>query len=137
MVIEMFNTKGLMSSLTDEWRTPQSLFNQLDKEFHFDSDPCPMKEHPLKEGLKQWGKSVFVNPPYSQISEWVEDCYDFIQQYPLCTLVMLIPARTDTKWWHDYVMKAQEIRFIKGRLKFNDAKGSAPFPSCVVIFKPV
>jgi len=125
-----FNTKGLMSSLTDEWRTPQSIFDKLDAEFHFDSDPCPMKDKPLKPNMQLWGKSVFVNPPYSQIKEWVEDCYDFHIQYPLCTVVMLIPSRTDTRWWHDYVMKAKEIRFIKGRLKFNDGKGGGTLSKC-------
>ena len=132
-MIEMFNIKGLMSSMTDEWRTPQSLFNQLDKEFNFDSDSCPMKNKPLKKDLILWGERTFVNPPYSDISHWVKICYQRGQRGFL--VVMLIPSRTDTKWWHDYVMKADEIRFIKGRLKFNDGKGSAPFPSAVVIFR--
>ena len=125
-----FNTKGLMSSMTDEWITPQSLFDKLDQEFNFDSDPCPMKDKPLKEGLYNgWRDRVFVNPPYSEIKDWVRLSYLHNK-----LVVMLIPSRTDTKWWHEYVMKAKEIRFIKGRLKFNDGGGSAPFPSAIIVF---
>ena len=121
--------------MSDEWRTPQSLFDKLDKEFNFDSDPCPMLEKPLKEGLyNMFMNRVFVNPPYSNIALWVKSCYDH-HKFTNALVVMLIPSRTDTKYWHDYVMKADEIRFIKGRLKFGDAKNSAPFPSCIVIFR--
>jgi len=131
----MFNTKGLMSSLTDEWRTPQSLFDKLDKEFNFDSDPCPMKDKPLKKGMiNGWGERTFINPPYSSLKTWLLTAYYHAVKYKKLS-VMLIPSRTDTTWWHDYVMKANEIRFIKGRLKFNDAKGSAPFPSAVIVFR--
>lgn len=130
------NTKVMFSSLSDEWRTPQSLFNKLDKEFNFDSDPCPMTNKLLKKGLKkEYGKRVFINPPYSNIKNWLEQVDYFINWYPKKIIVMLIPSRTDTRWWHDYVMKAKEIRFIKGRLKFSGYKNSAPFPSCIVIFK--
>ena len=130
-----FNTKGLMSSLTDEWNTPKSLFEELDKEFLFDSDPCPGKIR-LKDNItnNQWLKRVFVNPPFSEISKWVKDCYEH-SILNNAIVVMLIPSRTDTRYWHDYVMKAKEIRFIKGRLKFNDGKGSAPFPSAIIVFK--
>lgn len=131
----MVNTKVIFSSLSDEWRTPQSLFDKLDKEFNFDSDPCPDKNHPLKKGLYNgWANSVFVNPPYSEIKNWVEWSYKLKKECDV--IVMLIPSRTDTRWWHEYVMKAKEIRFIKGRLKFSGYKNSAPFPSAVVIFKP-
>lgn len=124
------------SSLTDEWRTPQSLFDKLDNEFNFDSDPCPMKGKPLKKGISGglWIDKVFVNPPYSSIKLWVRLCYEYSQEGHL--VVMLIPSRTDTRWWHDYIMKADEIRFIKGRLKFSGYKNSAPFPSAIVVFKP-
>jgi len=129
------NTKVMFSSLSDEWRTPQSIFDKLDKEFNFDSDPCPDPKHPLKKGLiKGYGKRVFVNPPYSNIKYWVANCYDISKGYNRI-IIMLIPSRTDTRWWHQYVMKAKEIRFIKGRLKFSGHKNSAPFPSCIVIFK--
>lgn len=127
------NTKVMFSSMTDEWRTPQSLFDKLDKEFNFDSDPCPMEDKPLKKGLILHGQRMFVNPPYSKIAKWVMDCYYY--SFHVALVVMLIPSRTDTRWWHDYVMEAHEIRFIKGRLKFSGHKNSAPFPSAVVIFK--
>ena len=125
----------MFSSMTDEWRTPQSLFDKLDKEFNFDSDPCPMKGKPLKKGIVGgvWIKRVFVNPPYSKIKDWVLQGY-IHGQHNNVVVVMLIPSRTDTRWWHDYVMKAHEIRFIKGRLKFSGHKNSAPFPSAIVIF---
>ena len=129
------NTKVMFSSMSDEWRTPQSLFDKLDKEFNFDSDPCPMESKPLKESLKVgWGECVFVNPPYSNISKWVNSAY-WHSLLNNCIVVMLIPSRTDTKWWHNFVMKAKEIRFIKGRLKFSGHKNSAPFPSAIIIFR--
>lgn len=129
------NTKVMFSSVSDEWNTPKSLFNQLDKEFHFDSDPCPSSV-PLKKGLKnEWGKRVFVNPPYSDIKNWVQMCWGHVNLNDgVDVVVLLIPSRTDTKYWHEYVMKAKEIRFIKGRLKFSGHKNSAPFPSAVVVF---
>ena len=129
------NTKIMFSSMSDEWRTPQSLFKKLDKEFNFDSDPCPMGRS-LKRGMlrKVWLKRVFVNPPFSKIKDWVLQGY-IHGQHNEVVVVMLIPSRTDTRWWHDYVMKAKEIRFIKGRLKFSGHKNAAPFPSCVVVFK--
>lgn len=132
-------------SKTDDWATPQEFFNELDKEFHFDLDPCSddnnakCKRHFTKEddGLSQnWGGCrVFCNPPYgSEISKWVEK--SFYEGHKDNTIVvMLIPARTDTKYFHDYILNRSEIRFIKGRLKFGDGKNSAPFPSMVVIFR--
>ena len=123
----------VFSSLSDEWNTPKSLFNKLDSEFNFDSDPCPSNV-PLKKGLKETGKKMFCNPPYSKIASWIEDCYNY-SRIERALVVMLIPSRTDTKWWHNYVMRASEIRFIKGRLKFSDHKNGAPFPSAIIIFR--
>ena len=133
-----------MSSNTPEWATPMAFFKELDKEFHFTLDPCSTHEnakcekHYTKEddGLKQdWGgQSVFCNPPYGrELPKWVKKCYDESQKGAL--VVMLIPARTDTRWFHDWIYGKAEIRFIKGRLKFGDSKQSAPFPSMVVVFK--
>lgn len=133
-----------MSSNTPEWATPMAFFKELDKEFHFTLDPCSTHEnakcekHYTKEddGLKQdWGgQSVFCNPPYGrELPKWVKKCYDESKKGSL--VVMLIPARTDTRWFHDWIYGKAEIRFIKGRLKFGDSKQSAPFPSMVVIFK--
>lgn len=122
--------KGLMTSLSPHWATPKWLYDELDREFNFTDDPCPLHG---EGGLNRtWGQRVYVNPPYGrEIGEWIKKGYESKSEI----VVMLLPARTDTKWWHDYCMRAHEIRFIKGRLKFGDSKNSAPFPSCVVIFK--
>ena len=120
------------SSARQNWKTPKSFYQALDSEFNFDFDPCP--EDPKFDGLSvEWGQSNFCNPPYSEIEVWVEKAFKEAQKGK--TVVLLIPSRTDTKWWHEYVMKSKEIRFIKGRLKFDEHKNSAPFPSVVVIFK--
>ena len=145
-------TKGMMSSDTNEWYTPPSLFDELDKEFRFTLDPCATKESAKCEkyytketnGLDQsWeNESVFVNPPYGrEIKHWVEKSYKESLK-DNTQVVMLIPARTDTKYWHDYIFPyAKDIRFIKGRIKFyriihgEKVEGeSAPFPSAIVIF---
>jgi site-specific DNA-methyltransferase (adenine-specific) len=139
------NTALMFSSETDLWATPQNFFDELDKEFHFTLDPCATPEnakckkyYTVKEdGLKQdWqGETVFCNPPYGKaIKDWVKKCYEESRK-PNTTVVMLIPARTDTTYFHEYIYKkAKEIRFVKGRLKFGCSKNSAPFPSMVVIF---
>ena len=136
-------TSGLMSSNTPEWATPQSFFDALNREFSFTLDPCSTHEnakcekHYTKEddGLSQsWGgEVVFCNPPYGrELPKWVKKCYEESRH---ADVVMLIPARTDTRWFHDYIYGKAEIRFIKGRLKFGNAKQSAPFPSMVVIYR--
>jgi site-specific DNA-methyltransferase (adenine-specific) len=121
------------SSQRLDWKTPKAVYQVLDAEFGFDFDPCPPK--PTFDGLEtSWGECNFVNPPYgNEIPKWVAKAYSEWQEGK--TVVMLIPSRTDTRWWHDYIMKATEIRFIKGRLKFDDQANSAPFPSAIVIFK--
>lgn len=130
--------QGMYSSTTPEWSTPQYLFDELDKEFHFTLDPCATKENAKckkfytreDDGLsKSWkGETVFMNPPYGrEIGKWVAKISSEGG-------VALLPARTDTKWFHDYIYKKAEVRFIKGRLKFGGSKNSAPFPSMVVIF---
>jgi phage N-6-adenine-methyltransferase len=129
------NTKVMFSSANDSWKTPSDVYDKLNEEFAFDFDPCPLNDNPDVDGLCiDWGKSNFVNPPYSTIKDWCKKAYDEYQKGKI--VVMLIPSRTDTKYWHDYIMKATEIRFIKGRLKFGNATNSAPFPSAVIIFKP-
>ena len=141
----MANIKACFSSNTDDWATPQDFFDKLDKELHFDLDPCA-DEHNHKcemyftkeqNGLKhEWrGHTVFCNPTYGkEISEWVRYAYEQSRQ-PNTTVVMLIPARTDTLYFHEYIYGKAEIRFIKGRLKFGDSTTAAPFPSMVVIFR--
>ena len=132
------------SSKTDLWATPQNFFDRLDSEFNFTLDPCSdgnnnkCKRYFTKEddGLVQdWsGEAVFMNPPYGRvIGDWIKKAYK--ESLNGATVVCLIPSRTDTKYWHEYVMKAEEIRFVKGRLKFGDSSNSAPFPSAVVIFR--
>lgn len=138
-------------SLRSDWKTPIKLYEELDKEFHFNLDPCATHEtalclrHFTKEnnGLEQfWGKHrvkvrVFMNPPYGrEIGKWMKKAYqEYLDPFGPKVIVCLIPSRTDTLWWHNYVMKANEIRFIKGRLKFDKAKNCAPFPSCIVVFR--
>lgn len=120
------------SSINQNWKTPDKVYTELNKEFNFDFDPCP--PNPSFNGLEvEWGKSNFVNPPYKQCKEWLKKGYEEWKKGK--TVVFLLPSRTDTKYWHEYVMKATEIRFIKGRLRFSEAVNSAPFPSCIVIFK--
>lgn len=139
------NVKGVFSSKTDEWATPQYLFDQLDAEFHFDLDPAATDENhkceryftKADDGLKKsWGgQRVFCNPPYGrQIGKWVEKGYREAQK-PNTTVVMLLPARTDNGWFHDYILGKAEIRFIRGRVRFGDSKMNAPFPSMIVIWK--
>ncbi len=127
---------GLFSSLTCEWATPKALYEQLAEEFGpFDLDPCPFGYSDWVSGLAlEWVGRVFVNPPYGRkIGQWIQKAYESSLTGAL--VVCLIPARTDTAWWHDYVMKANEIRFLRGRLHFNDGNGRAPFPSAVVVFQ--
>lgn len=136
--------KGLFASNSDEWETPQKLFDELDKEFHFQLDPCATKENAkcesyytgIDNGLElswYWARAVFMNPPYGRkIYTWVRKAYRESKRGT--TVVCLLPARTDTKWFHDYCLRG-EIRFIKGRLKFSGQKNSAPFPSMIVIFR--
>lgn len=141
------NTDVMFSSKTDQWETPQDLFDELNNEFGFTLDPCAddnnhkCKKYFTKEidGLSQcWkGESVFCNPPYGrEIGSWVRKCY-LHGKVGNCIAVMLIPARTDTRWFHEYIYnkKNVEVRFLKGRLKFGGSKNSAPFPSMVVIFR--
>jgi site-specific DNA-methyltransferase (adenine-specific) len=128
----MKDIKVMFSSQRLDWKTPKYLYEELNKEFNFDFDPCP--PNPPFNGLEiEWGKRNFVNPPYGrEIGKWIKKGFEEWLKGKL--VVFLIPSRTDTIWWHDYVMKAKEVRFIRGRLKFNDQKNSAPFPSCIAIF---
>jgi phage N-6-adenine-methyltransferase len=134
------------SSATSEWATPQWLFDALNREFGFTLDPCSTdanakcKRHYTRQhdGLQQSWKAeiVFMNPPYGQeISSWMAKAQDAATR-ELATVVCLVPARTDTAWWHSYAMK-HEIRLLKGRLRFGDGHNSAPFPSAVIVMRPV
>ena len=136
----------LFSHKSDEWGTPQELFDELDAEFNFTLDPCATADNHKCDKyytreqnglLKSWkNEIVFCNPPYSKVADWVRKCA-YERLIHGTTSVLLIPARTDTKWFHEYIYRGgAEIRFIKGRLKFGDSKNSAPFPSMICIFKP-
>ena len=142
---------GVMSSVRQDWCTPRTVFQMLDREFHFDLDACAGSAEvatcdryfaPKDDSLAErccWRRRVWVNPPYGRgLGDWVEKAYRSAalgsKQLTEC-VVMLLPARTDTQWFHDYCLKA-EIRFLRGRLNFDDLKPSrAPFPSMVVIFR--
>lgn len=136
-------TGACFKSNTDEWGTPQDFYDRLNAIYKFTLDPCATKENAKCEkyftieddGLKQsWAdNSVFVNPPYSQCYEWIEKSYNEAQKFNTFVLC-LIPSRTDTKYFHKFIMKAHKIIFIDGRLKFGNSKTSAPFPSMVVCF---
>ena len=140
------NTDVMFSSATDNWSTPQDFFDKLNDEFHFTLDVCAdennhkCEHYYTKEidGLRRpWIGTIWCNPPYGRkIGEWVRRAYIF-SHISSTTVVMLLPARTDTRWFHDYIYNKSntEIRFIKGRLKFGGCKNSAPFPSMVVIFR--
>lgn len=137
------NTDLMFSSKTDEWETPQDLFDELNKEFHFTLDVCsdgknykclPTYTKLTDAFSKPWnfdscGGWKWMNPPYGrEIGKWIEQASKYGKT------VCLLPARTDTKWFHNYIYGKAEIRFIKGRLKFGGHKNSAPFPSMVVVF---
>ena len=128
--------KVMFSSTHDNWSTPEDVYKELNEEFHFNDDPCPLKSfgYGLDGLARLWGTRAFVNPPFSNIKYWCKKAYAEYLNGKL--VVMLIPSRTDTKYWHDYIMKATEIRFIKGRLKFGGSHNSAPFPSAIIVFKP-
>ena len=138
------NTELMFSSKTDLWETPQDLFDKLNNEFHFTLDVCATPENAKcdsfytkeQDGLSQpWKGVVWCNPPYGkQIGSWVRR--GFFASLSGNTVVMLLPARTDTRWFHEYIYGKAEIRFIRGRLKFGGSKNSAPFPSMVAVFMP-
>lgn len=133
------------SSQTDLWSTPPELFRRLDARFHFDIDVCAVPSNakcsrfftPEQDGLKQeWKGTLFMNPPYGRtIGLWVRKAYESSLQG--ATVVCILPARTDTRWFHKYVaIGADEVIFLAGRIKFGNATTGAPFPSVIVVFRP-
>ena len=131
------------SSKTDLWATPQDFFDSLNAEFGFTLDVCALPENakceryfsPADNGLEQdWKGICWMNPPYGrEIGHWIRKAYE--SSLNGTTVVCLVPARTDTRWWHTWVKDVAEVRFIRGRLKFGGSKNSAPFPSALVIFR--
>ena len=136
--------KTIFSSEVTTWTTPNDLFDRLNVIYNFTLDPCATalsakcnKYFTMEDDglIQDWGgNTVFMNPPYGrQVSRWVKKAFE--ESKKLNTkVVCLLPARTDTKWWHEYCMKADEIHFIKGRLKFGESINSAPFPSAIIVF---
>ena len=133
------------SSKTDQWATPIDLFERLDRVWNFSLDVCADESNAkadryftrADDGLSQdWAPAVcWMNPPYGrEIGEWMKKAHD--ESLKGATVVCLVPARTDTAWWHNYAMRGR-IEFIRGRLKFGDATNSAPFPSAIVVFHPL
>jgi len=123
--------RALFSSATEHWATPKAVYAALDAEFGFTLDPCPLHSEAAAGLTMSWsGERVYVNPPYGfGVDRWLE------KRKEAALAVYLLPSRTDTAWWHDHAMKADEIRFLRGRLKFGDAKNSAPFPSAVLVYR--
>jgi site-specific DNA-methyltransferase (adenine-specific) len=125
-------------SVPVHWSTPPDLYLELDREFRFTLDPCPLDRSPSaglplfgKDGLlASWcGERVYCNPPYGRgVALWLAKA----RQAELA--VYLLPARTDTRWWHEHAMHADEIRFLRGRLRFGDATVPAPFPSMLLVY---
>lgn len=132
------------SSQSVEWETPQSFYDAWDQVYRFTLDTAASPENAKApkfytkedDGLSQvWSGNVWCNPPYGrQIGKWVEKAYRSTRT-GAALVVMLIPAKTETRWWHDYVIKADSIYFVKGRIQFGDSGVNAPFPSCVVVFR--
>ncbi len=144
----MTNVLGIIKQpITHEWETPLDFYNALDAEFGFCLDAAASLDNTLcqnfytseMDGLRfdwTWADgAVWCNPPYgTQIGKWVAKAHQEAQKG--ATVVVLIPARTETTWWHEHCMKAAEIRLVRGRLRFSGATVNAPFPSAVVVFRP-
>lgn len=144
------NTEVMFSKKSDEWTTPQDFFNKLHEEFNFEIDVAATEENSKCEiyidrqqdalstswSISTEPKTCWLNPPYSMCKEFIKKAYE--ESLKGNTIVALVPSRTDTKWFHEYVYNKPnvEVRFVKGRLKFGNGKNSAPFPSMIIIFKP-
>ena len=156
------NNAVMFGRATDEWRTPESFFCEMAAEFAFDVDAASTAENGWVDGeyfgpdhhypeqrdalaVPNWrvyGKTFWLNPPYSQCRAFIAKAAEEARKG--CTVVCLVPARTDTRWWHASVWNAEthqprpgvELRFLKGRLKYGGATEGAPFPSVLIIFRP-
>jgi phage N-6-adenine-methyltransferase len=134
---------SLYASESSDWETPRWLFEKLDQEFHFTLDVCASRGNakcsryfpPEKDGLVQrWSGVCWMNPPYGrQVGKWVQKAWEEGQRG--CVVVCLLPVRSDTRWWHQWVMKSSEIRLLSKRLTFEGAGNKAPFPVAIVVFR--
>lgn len=137
------NIEAIFSKKNTVWSTPQDFFDELDKKYNFTTDVCANSENtkcvaffsPETDGLQQeWTGVCWMNPPYGrEIGKWVRKAHLEVNT-GRCKVIALLPARTDTKWFHELILGKYEIEFIKGRLRFSDSKNSAPFPSMIVVF---
>ncbi|MFY7908427.1 MAG: DNA N-6-adenine-methyltransferase [Emticicia sp.] len=142
--LKRMNIKAFFSHKNTVWSTPQGFFDELDKKYNFTTDVCATSENtkcaiffsPETDGLQQeWTGTCWMNPPYGkEISSWVKKAHLEVSTGK-CKVIALLPARTDTKWFHELILGKYKVEFIKGRLKFSDSKNSAPFPSMLVIFE--
>jgi phage N-6-adenine-methyltransferase len=135
--------KGMHSKDSDVRATPQKIFDDLNAEFRFDLDPCATPENakcdlfytPDQDGLRNaWNGRVFCNPPYSEIRKWMVKGHEETTLGTAELVVFLVPSRTGTDWWHDYAQH-HEIRWLRGRIQFNDCGRNAPFDCCLVIMR--
>jgi phage N-6-adenine-methyltransferase len=129
---------------SQDWETPQALFDKLDREFHFDLDPCATDQNhkcsnwftEKQNGLIQyWSGNVFVNPPFKEVAKWVEKAYNEVRARRARIVVLLIAARTDTRWFHKYLLPYANLRFIKGRLTYSKSKNPCPFPVMIAVLE--
>jgi len=129
-----FNKEIQGTRESDHYATPIKFYEKLHREYAFDFDPCPLRS--TSDGLLlDWIGNIYINPPYSNILPFIEKGIAEIRKGNAQTLVYLIPIRSDTKYWHTLIMPlAKEIKFVKGRLNFNESKSPAPFPCVLVIF---
>ena len=119
---------------SDHYATPKRFYDKLHDEFNFNYDPCPLRSE-FNGLLTEWNGNVYINPPYSNIEPFIKKGIEELKIGNADVLVYLIPVRSDTKYWHSLIMPyATEIRFVKGRLNFNESKNPAPFPCVLVIF---
>jgi len=136
--------RGLFSSARLDWASPADVFEALDKEFHFGLDVCATAETAKCQRyftkaddalIRDWaGERCYMNPPYGrEIGGWIRKAFE--ESLKGVLVVCLIPSRTDTAWWHDYVMRADEIRFVRGRIHFDGHKHGVPFPSAIVVYE--
>ncbi len=140
----MKHTAAFMST-SEDWETPQEVFDFWNHEYQFDLDAAASHDNAkcalyfTKESdalSRPWVGRVWLNPPYSHsIGKWIQKAYEEVEREHAETVMCLIPARTDTSWWHDYVMKADHIWLIRGRLRFSGSAVNAPFPSALVVFR--
>lgn len=141
------NKDLMFSSKKMDWETPQVLFEQLNRKFKFDLDACASDENHKIDNyftekddalVQKWGGNVFVNPPYGRsIGDFIKKAYEEHLRDPNRFIVMLVPSRTDTRYWQDYVIDKSTIKYIRGRLKFEVdgvATDAAPFPSALLVY---